>query len=134
MNAFIENHKYLAAAILFAALACGGVSSAQAEEVGKGVLIVRGGAANTDANYAKEEQDANGRLEHVSALCASAGNQTAAALIATDTTRVWGPFMSGNTTTVINYGGHVLKDPLPGNPNHCLINGLKLGQIKGMWH
>jgi len=70
----------------------------------------------------------------VLAVTTSAGNQTAAALIATDTTRVWGPFMSGNTTTVINYGGHVLKDPLPGNPNHCLINGLKLGQIKGMWH
>src|SRR5690606_26886427 len=96
-------------------------------------MLVRGGAANTDANYAKEDQDINGRLQGVSVLCASAGNQTAAALVATDTTRVWGPYMTGNSTTVINYGGHVVKDPLPGNPNHCLINGLSLGQIKGMW-
>jgi hypothetical protein len=134
MQIFLNTHKNLAACILFATLCAGSISPAQAAEVGKGVLIVRGGAANTDANYAKEDQDSNGRLERISALCASSGSQTAAALVASDTTRVWGAFMSGNTTTVINSGGHVLKDPLPGNPNHCLINGLKLSQIKGMWH
>ena len=84
MNAFIENHKYLAATILFAALACGGVSSAQAEDVAKGVLIVRGDAhgftPNQGDNYKNEERDINDRLEGVSALCASSGSQTAAAL------------------------------------------------------
>jgi hypothetical protein len=137
MNAFIENHKYLAATILFAALACGGVSSAQAEEVAKGVLIVRGDAygvsANDKNNYQNDEVN-DGRLEGVSVLCASKGNQTAAALVLTDTTRAWGGYMSSSTTTVINLGGKVVKDALPGNPNHCLINGLTLGQIKGIWH
>ncbi|GAD64020.1 hypothetical protein [Aquipseudomonas alcaligenes] len=138
MNAFIENHKYLAATILFAALACGGVSSAQAEDVAKGVLIVRGDAhgftPNQGDNYKNEERNINDRLEGVSALCASSGSQTAAALVLTDTTRNWAGYMSSNTTTIINQGGKVVKDPLPGNPNHCLINGLKLGQIKGIWN
>ncbi|WP_415754075.1 hypothetical protein [Pseudomonas leptonychotis] len=134
MQNFLNSHKKLGACILFIALCAGSVSAAQAEEVGKGVLVVRGGAANTNANYDKEDQDSNGRLQQVSVLCASSGNQTAAALVATDTTRVWGGYMSGNTTTVINFGGHVVKDWKEGNPNHCLINGLTLGQIKGMWH
>jgi hypothetical protein len=134
MQSFLDNHRHLSACILFAALCLGSVSPAQAEEIGKGVLIVRGGAANTDANYDKEDRDVNERLQGVSALCASSGSQTAAALVATDTTRAWGAYMSGNTTTVINYGGHVVKNALKGNPNHCLINGLSLGQIKGMWH
>ena len=133
MNAFIENHKYLAATILFAALACGGVSSAQAEDVAKGVLIVRGGSPNT-SDYANQETDINGKLERVSALCAPRGNMTAAQLVATDTGWAFGAnYMSGSTTDVIKQGGKVVKDPLPGNPNHCLINGLKLGQIKGIW-
>lgn len=134
MQNFLNSHKKLGACILFIALCAGSVSAAQAEEVGKGVLIVRGGAANTSVNYDKEDQDSNGRLQGVSVLCASKGSQTAAALVATDTTRVWGAYMSGTTTTVVNKGGHVIKDRQPGNPNHCLINGLTLGQIKGMWH
>ncbi|TIH10414.1 hypothetical protein [Pseudomonas leptonychotis] len=134
MQNFLNSHKKLGACILFIALCAGSVSAAQAEEVGTGVLIVRGGAANTSVNYDKEDQDSNGRLQGVSVLCASKGSQTAAALVATDTTRVWGAYMSGTTTTVVNKGGHVIKDRQPGNPNHCLINGLTLGQIKGLWH
>jgi hypothetical protein len=134
MQNFLNNHKNIAACILLAALCAGSVSPAQAEEVGKGVLIVRGGAANTSVNYDKEDQDSNGRLQGVSVLCASNGSQTAAALVATDTTRVWGAYMSSITTSVIKFGGHVVKDRQPGNPNHCLINGLTLGQIKGLWH
>jgi hypothetical protein len=120
--------------MLLTALLGDSISLAKAEDIGKGVLIVRGGAANSEANYDKEDRDINGRLQGVSALCANSGNQTASALIQTDNTRTWEAYMSGNTTTVINYGGHVVKDPLDGNPNHCLINGLKLPQIKGMWH
>ena len=133
MNAFIESHKYLAAAILFAALCAGSVSSAHAEDVAKGVLIVRGGHPNT-SDYANQEQDINGKLERVSALCAPRSNMTPAQLVATDTGFAFPTYMSGNTTSVINQGGKVVKDPLPGNPNHCLINGLTLGQIKGIWH
>lgn len=137
MQAFVETHKYLAAAILFAALGAGSISPAQAEDIAKGVLIVRGDAhgasANEKDNY-KNETVNDGRLEDVSVLCASKGNQTAAALVATDTTRTWGGYMSGNTTTVINSGGRVVKDAQPGNPNHCVINGLTLGQIRGIWH
>lgn len=134
MQNFLKARKSLTTGILFAALIAGSVSSAQAEDVAKGVLIVRDGAANTDANYQNQERDSNDRLDRVSALCARSNNQTVVALVATDTTRVWVGPMSGNTTTVIKHGGHVVKDPLPGNPNHCLINGLTLAQIKGMWH
>jgi hypothetical protein len=134
MNAFIETHKYLAAAILFVALCAGSVSSAHAEDVAKGVLIVRGGTPNT-SDYATQEQDINGKLERVSALCAPRSSVTAAQLVATDNGWAFGAnYMSGSTTDVIKQGGKVVKDPLPGNPNHCLINGLKLGQIRGIWH
>jgi hypothetical protein len=60
---------------------------------------------------------------------------SAAALVATDHTRQWGDtYMQGNASTVINLSGNVVKDPLPNNPNHCLIHGLSVGQIKGIWH
>lgn len=132
MKISLKKPQTLVCGLLLSALAAGAV---QAAEVGKGVLIVRGGAANTDNNYRKEDRDSNDRLYRVSALCASSGNQTPAALVATDTGWAFGAtYMSGSSTTVINYGGHVVKDPLPGNPNHCLINGLTLAQIKGMWH
>lgn len=128
----LKTTKNLTFGLLLAALLVG---QAQAAEVGKGVMIVRGGPANADSNYKKEERDSNDRLHRVSILCASSGNQTPAALVATDTGWAFGTtYMSGSTTAVINYGGHVVKDPLPGNPNHCLINGLKLSQIKGLWH
>ena len=48
MQKFLDSHKNLAACILLAALCAGSVSPAQAEDVAKGVLIVRGGAANMD--------------------------------------------------------------------------------------
>ena len=138
MQNFLNNHKNIAACILLAALCAGSVSPAQAEDVAKGMLIVRGDAhafgPNKDGNYKNEERDINDRLVQVSALCANSGSQNATALIATDTTRVWGGYMSGNTTTVIKFGGHVVKDWQEGNPNHCLINGLTLSHIKGMWH
>ncbi len=134
MNVFIETHKYLAAAILLAALCAGSVSSAYAEDVAKGVLIVRGGNPNT-SDYSNQEQDINGKLERVSALCAPRSSMNAAQLVATDNGWAFGAaYMSGNTTDVIKGGGKVVKDPLPGNPNHCLINGLKLGTMRGLWH
>lgn len=135
MQQFLNGYKTLSVGILFVVLCAGGISSAQAGgAVGKGVLIVRGGAANTDANYDKEDRDANSRLEGVSILCASKNSQTAAELVQTDKSRNWGSYMSGSSTAVINQGGQVVMDPQPKNPNHCLLNGLKLGQIKGLWH
>jgi hypothetical protein len=103
----------------------------------KGALLVRSGVANADANYAKEDEDSNGKLRGVSVLCKeiteTAGNVTQ--LIGTDTTRAWGPNHGvARASTAINLGGNVVIDALPGNPNHCLINGLTLSQIKGIWH
>lgn len=138
MKSIFEKSSGLAGVLLVAISCVSGISSAYAEDVGKGVLIVRGdayGASANDANnYQAEDTDINGRLEQVSVLCARAANQTAAALVATDHTRVWGGYMSGKTTQVIQAGGHVVKDPQVGNPNHCLINGVKLSEITGMWH
>lgn len=98
----------------------------------KGWLLVRGGAANTDANYAKEYEASDGTLQQVSVLCGATNN--AAGLVATDTTRTWGAYMQSNVTTVVNMKGNVVIDAQDGNPNHCLINGLTLPQIKGIWH
>lgn len=135
MQPLLNAYKALTAGILLVALNAAGMASAQAgEEVQKGVLIVRGGAANTDANYDKEDRDSNDRLQGVSILCARRSSQTAAELVQTDRSRAWGNYMSGSSTAVINYGGHVVTDPLPQNPNHCLINGLTLAQLKGLWH
>ena len=103
----------------------------------KGWLMIRGGAATTDANYGNEDSDDNGKLQSVSVLCAQLSESPAniQQLIATDSTRNWGATRGiASTTTAINLGGNVVKDPLKGNPNHCLINGLKASQIKGIWH
>jgi hypothetical protein len=101
----------------------------------KGWLLVRSGVANDKLNYDKEDSDSNGKLERVSALCAKWDTNDVQGLINTDTTRVWGVNRGvSNTTTAINLGGNVVIDALPGNPNHCLINGLTLPQIKGIWH
>jgi hypothetical protein len=98
----------------------------------KGWLLVRGGAANTDANYNKEYTASNDTLQQVSVLCGATNN--APGLIATDGTRVWGAYMESNVTTVINKGGKVVLDAQENNPNHCLISGLILKDIKGIWH
>lgn len=138
MKSIFERSSGFVGALLIAISCVSGISSAYAEDVDMGVLIVRGDAygasANDEDNYQAEDTDINGRLEQVSALCAKAANQTAVALVATDHTRNWGGYMSGNTTTVIKAGGRVVKNPQKGNPNHCLINGVKLSQITGMWH
>lgn len=117
--------------IVFAAAAAAG------NPAPKGWLVLRDGAANTDANYAKEDRDINGKLQGVSVLCADKSDtaQNVQALIASDQTRAWG-VNPGRTrvSTIVNLGGQVVTDPLPNNPNHCLINGLTLPQIKGVWH
>ncbi|RDD81088.1 hypothetical protein DVJ77_12175 [Dyella tabacisoli] len=108
-----------------------------AADAPKGWLMVRDGAANTNANYANEDSDINGRLTGVSVLCKNIADTpvTVNALIATDATRVWGAARNvGGVTTVVNLGGKVVIDPQTNNPNHCVINGLTLSQIKGIWH
>jgi hypothetical protein len=107
------------------------------DPVPKGYLVVRDGATTTNANYANQDTDSNDRLQRVSALCAdlsdTAGN--VAALIATDGTHAWGAAHGvSRASTVINLGGNVVIDAQTNNPNHCLISGLKLSQIKGIWH
>jgi hypothetical protein len=120
-------------------LACllGASFIATAQDAPKGWLVVRGGVPNADANYTNEERDINDNLERVSVLCGKFEDSPAGiqAITATDRTRNWaGPRAASSTTTVINQKGKVVKDPLDNNPNHCLINGLPLSKIKGIWH
>jgi len=109
-----------------------------ADNVPGGSLIVRDGAANTDANYNGEDKDINNRLERVSALC-SAKNQdrtrtNAQTLIGTDKTRTWAAnYGTAKVSTVTGQGAKVVTDSQPKNPNHCLISGLTVSQIKGVW-
>nr|WP_019366196.1 hypothetical protein [Pseudomonas luteola] len=114
-------------------------SQAQAEtiEVPKGVIMLRadayGAKANDDKNYTKDERRDNDILERVSALCGSSEINNARALIESDETRKWDGYMIANSTSVLKIGGKVVRDPLDNNPNHCLINDVKLSKLKGIW-
>lgn len=111
---------------------------AYAGEVGKGVLLVRYGAANINANYDKEDGYPD-TLSGISVLCRAGITANTKAnfdlLVRSDTNRPATLTQGGAalSTAVINFGAHVVTDPLPGSPNHCLINGIKLSQIKGAW-
>ena len=129
--------KVLAAFLIVTCALLGGPvfakGSGSLQPAPKGWMVVRSGAANTNANYDKEDRDINGKLMNVSVLCK--GTKNAPALIATDGTRTWGAtYGVSSTTTIWNKGGKVYKDPLDDNPNHCLIDGLGLGDLKGIWH
>jgi hypothetical protein len=109
-----------------------------AGNVPKGALIVRDGAANTDANYANQDKDPNGRLQQVSALCSAGAEQrdraNAQSLIGTDDTRTWAAtYGTAQVSTIINLDGKVVTDPLTNNPYHCLISGLTVPKMKGVW-
>lgn len=122
--------------VLGAALLIGSLT-AYAEDVPKGVTVVRGdaygAAANEADNYKKETTNLNDQLEDVSALCGKKPRDTAAALVATDQSRVWGHHMSAKSTTLIKAGGRIAYTPMPNNPNHCSIRGLTINQLKGVW-
>ncbi|MGK0600174.1 hypothetical protein [Yokenella regensburgei] len=106
--------------------------------VPKGALVVRYGAANTDANYAGQD-GYPGKLQNVSALCSKdnsgVSKEKVLALIKTDPNRSkdWKQAGGANASTLINKNATVKADPLPNNPNHCLISNIELKNIKGAW-
>lgn len=118
-------------------LVCGS-TFAKVNDVPKGALVVRYGAANTDANYAGQD-GYPGKLQNVSALCTKTNSGVdkakAVALMETDTTRApgWTKLGATNASTLINKNATVSTDPQPGNPNHCLISNIELKNIKGAW-
>jgi hypothetical protein len=132
------NSKILIAAFIACTLSLSSAAfAANGDAAPKGWLLIRSGVANSTGNYDKEDADINGKLEGVSVLCQGVSETPTniANLIASDTTRVWGPNRGiGTVSTVVNLKGNVVIDALKGNPNHCLINGLTLSQIKGIWH
>lgn len=102
-------------------------------------LMVRSGAANTDGNYDGEDKDINGKLEQVSALCKDVEETSVevAKLVKSDKTRNWGvgpTWWVSKASTATGQGGKVVIDAQTNNPNHCLISGLKIGNMKGIWH
>jgi hypothetical protein len=115
-----------------------GSAFAEVNKVPKGALVVRYGAANTDANYAGQD-GYPGKLQNVSALCSkdNSGVDEAKvlALIKTDPNRSkdWKQAGGANASTLINKNATVIADPLPDNPNHCLISNIELKNIKGAW-
>lgn len=100
-------------------------------------LLMRNGAANTSDNYGKEDSDIKDRLDGVSVLCKKIDKTTEEIqkLVDSDKTRKWNgsPWWVAKASTATGLGAKVVIDELPGNKNHCLINGLTLGQIKGIW-
>ena len=119
-------------------LSCTAVAK-DGDPVPGGWLMARSGAANTNANYDDEDADINGKLERVSALCMKVDPVTAAsvqAFVQTDTTRNWGQgpnWWISSASTATGQGAKVVQNPLKGNPNHCLISGLTVAKIKGIW-
>ena len=113
-------------------------SSAMAENVPKGALVVRYGAANTDDNY-MNQQGYPGVLQAVSALCTDSAQAVTAEnvkeLIKTDKKhpKTLSKAGAANASTLIKQGATVVKNALPGNPYHCLINNITLKSIKGVW-
>lgn len=101
-------------------------------------LMARSGVANDDDNYKGEEKDINGNLERVSALCKNIKETSVEVekLVKSDKTRNWGvaPWWVSKVSIATKQDAKVVIDAQEGNPNHCLISGLSLGQIKGIWH
>jgi hypothetical protein len=116
-------------------------ADAQPADLPPGALVVRDGPANVAGGYAGEDRDAAGRLLRVSALCtpALAARQRANgnALLSTDKTRPWKPWFGTYGTAqagaIESLGGHVVADPLPDSPNHCLISGLTADDMTRVW-
>jgi hypothetical protein len=118
----------------FVATATHTASAARAAEVGKGILIIRRGAANTKANYNKEDRDPNGKLMDVSVQCDPKTKYPGkpadrARLIANQAG--FAPSMTANSTTFVNAGGHVVTSPMNGNRYHCSINSVTLSTAMG---
>lgn len=111
---------------------------AKVNDVPKGALVVRYGAANMDENYANQDGYPN-KLQNVSALC-SKGNSSAEIekvkdLIKTDRGEHAQLHKAGgtNASSLIGKNATVSTDPQPKNPNHCLISNIELKNIKGPW-
>ncbi len=129
-------HKYIF--VIAAGMLISTSSFAKVNDVPKGALVVRYGAANTDANYATQD-GYPGKLQNVSALCSKANSGVdqakVEALIATDANHPQGLKQAGgaNASSLINKNATVSTDPLPNSPNHCLISNIELKNIKGAW-
>ncbi|EML2225151.1 TPA: hypothetical protein ACV5EY_001168 [Klebsiella aerogenes] len=129
-----SNILYVIAGIIFIM----STTTYASEKVPKGALVVRYGAANMDENY--ENQDGYpDNLQNVSALCSrkdSGANQDLVnELIGSDKTRksIWKKAGATKASTLINKNAKIESDPLPKNPNHCLISNISLANIKGTW-
>jgi hypothetical protein len=112
---------------------------ASGADVGTGVLLVRRGDPTQDANYEKEDQDSNGKLMGVSVQC----NPNVKYTPDQDTRQQRIKQLIGkqagfdnygftNSTCIINNGGNIVND-MNGNANHCVINSIKIGALKGCW-
>lgn len=121
--------RYASIAILFIS------TIAAAENVKKGVLLVRRGDPTKDANYDKDDRDANDKLMGVSVQCnpdikIPADNKKVAKL--TKGLDGFNNYGTANSTCIINAGGNVDWDK-SGNPNHCTINSITIGALKSCW-
>jgi len=129
-------HKYMF--VIAAGMLVSAQGFAKVNDVPKGALVVRYGAANTDANYATQD-GYPGRLQNVSALCtktvSGVDKAKVEALIATDPGHPVGLKQAGgtNASTLVNKNATVSTDPLPNSPDHCLISNIELKNIKGAW-
>lgn len=107
--------------------------------VEKGVLLVRRGDPTQNANYEKEDGYPDGELMGVSVQCNPEVQYT------TNTSKRqkrintlirnqagFDKYKFANSTCIINHGGNIEND-MKGNKNHCVINSIELGDLKGCW-
>lgn len=114
----------------------------------KGVLLIRRGGEDqknrghlAKASFDKDDRDPNGKLMGVSVQCngevtysGSPKDRDMNRLIGNQRGFEPDTRWIANSTCIWNKHGNVQTDPQPGNPNHCVINSVKLSDLLECWH
>lgn len=101
-------------------------------DIKKGIVIR--GLKNANLKpFSSEEVDQDGRLLDASVNSIEGSNNIPAIMAGMPPSM----FAFGTRTTtvekIIQKGGRVMKAPVPGNPNHCLIFGLTLKEANNLF-
>ncbi|MCV9927330.1 hypothetical protein OIU83_06690 [Flavobacterium sp. LS1R49] len=83
--------------------------------------------------FSSEEVDQHGRLLDASVNSIEGSNNIAAIMVGMAPAMHAYGTRTSTAEKIIQKGGRVLKAPIPGNPNHCLISGLELKDANNLF-
>ncbi len=99
----------------------------------KSGTVVRGLKNANLKPFSSEDLDEHGRLTEASVNCIEGSNNLADIVVGMDPAmHAHGP-RSATVKKIVQKGGRVMKAPVPGNPNHCQIVGLKLSDANNLF-